>query len=344
MSDKRNNNIKCSFCGKTQDLVTRLIAGPSGDVYICNECIDICNDILDAELDDFVSEEIAALEELPKPSDIKEILDIQTAQTKATAHAFDFDWHYQSGYYPLSTVMKLDVLWNKALSADEVKASMGDLQNYNLPETCLAFWGLEKEAAADHTFGAAGAMEGVKAGCHDYAATGAEGQGVFSWVESEYTSGCPFISGTAYPVTTLPTWKAKKGIVSEVTGNGEAGSAKLTYAKEGDYEVTLTLANSLGQAQKTFRVIKVTAPVGVDNAAADEVKAYTVNGAAFVEVAEVGDYRINVYNAAGQLVANKAQQLAAGAKVQLTLGQVGNYVLSVEKDGQVVRTVKLLNK
>ena len=67
-------------------------------------------------------------------------------------------------------------------------------------------------------------------------------------------------------------------------------------------------------------------------------------GAAFVEVAEAGDYRINVYNAAGQLVANKAQQLAAGAKVQLTLGQVGNYVLSVEKDGQVVRTVKLLNK
>ena len=235
-------------------------------------------------------------------------------------------------------------IWNKAISADEVKASMGDLTDDNLPADVLAFWGLETKAGTDFTFPSAGAKAGVQAGCHDYAATGAEGQGVFSWVESEYTSGCPFISGTAFPVTTLPTWKAKKGVVSEVTGNGEAGSAKLTYAKEGDYEVTLTLANSLGQAQKTFRVIKVTAPVGVDNAAADEVKAYTVNGAAFVEVAEAGDYRINVYNAAGQLVANKAQQLAAGAKVQLTLGQVGNYVLSVEKDGQVVRTVKLLNK
>ncbi len=74
MSEK-HNNISCSFCGKTQDLVTRLIAGPSGNVYICNECIDVCNDILDAELDIF-SEEDLPMEELPKPRDIKEILDM----------------------------------------------------------------------------------------------------------------------------------------------------------------------------------------------------------------------------------------------------------------------------
>ena len=49
---------------------------------------------------------------------IKEILDIQTAQIKATAHAFDFDWHYQSGYYPIHTMAKLDCLWEKALNAD----------------------------------------------------------------------------------------------------------------------------------------------------------------------------------------------------------------------------------
>ncbi len=74
MSEK-HNNISCSFCGKTQDLVTRLIAGPSGNVYICNECIDVCNDILDAELDIFSEEELP-MEELPKPRDIKEILDM----------------------------------------------------------------------------------------------------------------------------------------------------------------------------------------------------------------------------------------------------------------------------
>ena len=49
---------------------------------------------------------------------IKEIIDIQTAQIKATAHAFDFDWHYQSGYYPIHTMAQLDYLWAKALKAD----------------------------------------------------------------------------------------------------------------------------------------------------------------------------------------------------------------------------------
>lgn len=38
--------VKCSFCGKTQDQVTKLIAGPD-EVYICNECIGLCNDIID---------------------------------------------------------------------------------------------------------------------------------------------------------------------------------------------------------------------------------------------------------------------------------------------------------
>ena len=49
---------------------------------------------------------------------IREILDIQTAQIRATAHAFDFDWHYQSGFYPAQTVLKLDALWEKALTAN----------------------------------------------------------------------------------------------------------------------------------------------------------------------------------------------------------------------------------
>jgi hypothetical protein len=235
-------------------------------------------------------------------------------------------------------------IWSKALSEEEVKASMGDLTDDKLPADVLAFWGLESKAGDDYTFPSVGAKAGVKAGCHDYTATGAEGQGVFGWIESEYTSGCPFISGTAYPVTTLPTWKAKKGVIADATGNGEAGAAKLTYAKGGDYEVTLTLANSLGQDQKTFRVIKVGVPEGIENAAGAELNAYTVDSQLFVELAEAGNYCINVYNAAGKLAATTAQQFNAGAKAQLTLHQKGVYVLSVEKDGKVVRTVKLLRK
>ena len=43
-----NDRLKCSFCGKTQDQVKKLIAGP--DVFICDECVDLCNEILDEEL------------------------------------------------------------------------------------------------------------------------------------------------------------------------------------------------------------------------------------------------------------------------------------------------------
>ena len=68
-SDDRHK-FRCSFCGKTQDQVKRLIAGP--EVYICNECVHLCADIIDT--DDFTEEKFE-LGEVPKPSAIKEVLD-----------------------------------------------------------------------------------------------------------------------------------------------------------------------------------------------------------------------------------------------------------------------------
>src|SRR5690554_7183496 len=62
--------LKCSFCGKTQDQVRRLVAGPG--VYICDECIDLCQEIIEEEFEDASELE---LKDIPKPSEIKEILD-----------------------------------------------------------------------------------------------------------------------------------------------------------------------------------------------------------------------------------------------------------------------------
>ena len=70
---------------------------------------------------------------------IKEIIDIQTSQIKATAHAFDFDWHYQSGFYPFYTVARLDYLWNKALNAE-----ITEEQRFNV-ETANLSWELFKD-------------------------------------------------------------------------------------------------------------------------------------------------------------------------------------------------------
>ena len=62
--------LKCSFCGKTQDQVRKLVAGPG--VYICDECIELCNEIFEDEFSDDVEVEF---KDVPKPKDIRAILD-----------------------------------------------------------------------------------------------------------------------------------------------------------------------------------------------------------------------------------------------------------------------------
>ena len=49
MAGRNDDKFRCSFCGKTQDQVRKLIAGPNG-AYICDECVDICAEIIDEEL------------------------------------------------------------------------------------------------------------------------------------------------------------------------------------------------------------------------------------------------------------------------------------------------------
>src|SRR5574344_1854655 len=77
-----NDRLKCSFCGKTQDQVKKLIAGP--EVFICDECVELCNEILDEEFfeakerkgekESKASEDVEE-KAIPKPHEIKAYLD-----------------------------------------------------------------------------------------------------------------------------------------------------------------------------------------------------------------------------------------------------------------------------
>ena len=69
-SDGKSSDLVCSFCGKSQDEVKKLIAGPS--VYICDECIELCNEIIEEE---YQKEESASRIAIPKPAEIKAIMD-----------------------------------------------------------------------------------------------------------------------------------------------------------------------------------------------------------------------------------------------------------------------------
>lgn len=68
--NEEKGQLKCSFCGKSQDQVRKLVAGPG--VYICDECIELCTEIVEEELG---TEEETELKEIPKPKEICETLD-----------------------------------------------------------------------------------------------------------------------------------------------------------------------------------------------------------------------------------------------------------------------------
>ena len=72
---EQTRKIRCSFCGKTQEAVQRIIAGPG--VYICNECIDVCTNIIEDDLyeDPDMTYTIDEGEKLPTPAEIKSVLD-----------------------------------------------------------------------------------------------------------------------------------------------------------------------------------------------------------------------------------------------------------------------------
>jgi ATP-dependent Clp protease ATP-binding subunit ClpX len=65
-----DKHLRCSFCGKSKDSVRKFISGPS--VYICNECISLCNEILAEDEEREVAE---AITQVPTPSEIKDVLD-----------------------------------------------------------------------------------------------------------------------------------------------------------------------------------------------------------------------------------------------------------------------------
>ena len=68
-------NVRCSFCGKSQDSVKKIVAGPG--VFICDECVDLCTSIIEAEKyeEDELGYTLNDLDKIPNPKEIKKILD-----------------------------------------------------------------------------------------------------------------------------------------------------------------------------------------------------------------------------------------------------------------------------
>ncbi|MDE6119872.1 MAG: secretion protein [Muribaculaceae bacterium] len=238
-------------------------------------------------------------------------------------------------------------IWSKAMDQNDVKASMAGLDGNNLPAEVLCFWDFEDNCDDSNAFLSKGSKPGVKAFSYDCIGGENEGQGFQTPIDPQHSSGCPFISGTAYPVVTTPSWSAGKAVaVTEATGTGVEGSAKVDFsqAPDGDYVLTLTLSNSYGAAKMDYPVFSVKAFSGIaDVKAGEAAEVHTDADGVFVQFPEEGRYVVAVYDVRGALAAQKADQVSAGAMMKVALRTPGAYVVRVaDANGNTLRTAKVI--
>ena len=230
--------------------------------------------------------------------------------------------------------------FNKALTAAEAAHTM---MSTDANEAGLkAYWDFESDAASDNYFAS---KVGTAKLAHGELKVGT-GEGVASLVPDvpTYDAGSPFVSGN-YQVKTTAEWTAKKATIVSQDGTDQAGTAKLKYAKAGDYEVTLTLKNAHGSDTRTFQVIKVKAdPTGINGTETADMKVYAIDRDVLFDVETPGNYLVQVFSTNGQMVASKAVSVNGAESVRLHLGAQGVYVVNVKKDGKTLRTVKFICK
>ena len=103
---EEKRQLKCSFCGKTQDQVRRLIAGPN--VYICDECVELCDEIIQEEIEETMEEDTTSL---PKPKEMMEILNdyvIGQERAKKILSVAVYN-HYKRIYSKKSTTKDIEI-------------------------------------------------------------------------------------------------------------------------------------------------------------------------------------------------------------------------------------------
>lgn len=241
-------------------------------------------------------------------------------------------------------------LYNKALSDEEVKASMQHQDNPS--QNLIGYWDFETDADENGNFKSAGSNKDLVASLIQVTVSG-EGKNAYTPVplnESNFTAGAPFISGS-YNVKTIPEWKFNKlATVSSSEGNSTEGTAKVSYSTEGEYTATLTLQNGWGSDTKTFPVVVVTqdSGSGIDDASAAYTEVYPnpFENELYVNFAEEGTYTVQVYSLTGSLVSEHALSAVAGDVVRVSVEAApGTYLVKIlNKDAKTVKTVKVIKK
>lgn len=238
------------------------------------------------------------------------------------------------------------VVWNGAMTAEEVRRAMSGFDSDCLPTQVISYWDMENKAGTDNVFASVGSKPGVPL---INFIIGSNGSGISDHIPSEplYSAGSPFIKGTSYNVLTTPTWTVRNlATISDAKGNDLAGSADISFSRGGDYTVRLSLDNSYGSHTMNYPVFSITDSQGgiTDTPDDNTTNIHTVNGMLFIEFYSEGDYTVSVYDASGRLVGCDMQSIPAGGNMSIRLANTGVYVVRVDKDNRPLRTIKILNR
>ncbi len=227
------------------------------------------------------------------------------------------------------------MVWDKAITADEVLASMGDMEKEHLPSGLLALWDFESQADSTGCFLSDGyTSQQTAAGLHTYVASGSEGQGTLQWVAPRYDTGCPFLESDLFKVITAPSFEVSNGIVVAERGSDTSGSADLVLTKAGNHVVRLTLANAWGSDVREISLTSVGEYDAVSELDADMPALEVRDGRLVLTTAAAGHHALRLYRPDGTLLVSKEKWLPAGGAMTVKPARRGIFLVELEKDGR----------
>ena len=245
------------------------------------------------------------------------------------------------------------MVWDKALTPEEVKAAMGDIDPDNLPDNLIGLFDFEADPAKDGSFANKGKGT-FTAGIHTYEDTEVEGQGTIKWMTPEYCAGAPFVKGNGFKLTAAAKWLTPGGIITESADNAEGGFAKLNYPNYSllnlypdGYPVTLTLANEYGQDQRDFKLRFNYAGIeGVESErVALKVAPTLFDSEIGVTAPEEGQLMVSLFNLEGRRILANSFNAAQGEEMKIyPFVETGLYILTVEKNGRILGTAKVMRR
>ncbi|MDE5882278.1 MAG: hypothetical protein K2H60_11150 [Muribaculaceae bacterium] len=245
------------------------------------------------------------------------------------------------------------MVWDKAITKEEVLASMESIDVDNLPDNLIGYFDFETDAVSDNCFLNDGRGE-FKLGMHRYLDTETEGQGTLIWTQPEYCTGCPFVKGDKLNLVSNVSWATPGGKIIDAENTAERGYVRLSYpdyrseSLYGDgYPVRLTVSNEYGQDFRDMVIrFNDTGAVGlVENDTTVSLEVRSILSESKIEVISPADgtLRLSMTDLDGHCVlsntfiANKGEILSIYPEVS-----PGLYILVAEKDSGLLGSAKVI--